>query len=490
MRIAVIDDGVDGSVFEGVTVCEDYVVSEQGQLRQRQVVEKVITNHGTTCAGIIAKYAPDAEFISISIFQHNQLHTQPSKLIAALEWCRRKRTPLIHMSIGSTFLVDYWRLKPIVADMIENNQIIVAAYHNDGRRSCPACLERVFGVVSDKEMVCDMFEIKYDSHGQTVFYASSAHHLFFTNGESCETPIANSYAAATITARAYQILKNEPPLSITPTQLFYLMNKSRKKMRFQKPDSFVEAHYLNLCQQEVLRTHLVIKSVESMPFTSIEQLGKIENIRNIVVLPDEKGYTRKQVKDLLAPIMEKGLRAVLWGGDIHDSEDEMHLSDAAVYIWDESLLSRHSIDHLHSMDRVDCPVVKFVGSRIDGLGVLCVLKQLFIDHDVECLCISDYAFSYLYDVEFCSRTPRTNVGDYIKRMYSIYNPDLILCLFEQDVSFDVDRDNVLCFRFDNDAFFPRLACQNDSIPFENEQSDCFEYAQLLYERIVKHFGYS
>ena len=71
-------------------------------------------------------------FISINIFGQRELETKCDRLVAALEWCRIKKVPLIHMSVGTRQLSDYDKVRTVIARMLQQGQIIVAAGSNKG----------------------------------------------------------------------------------------------------------------------------------------------------------------------------------------------------------------------------------------------------------------------------------------------------------------------------------------------------------------------
>ena len=102
MLIALLDDGIDLRRCPDIRLREDLSVQPDGTIRPRKTEEVIRTSHGTTCAQIIHKYAPEAEFCSLAIFLQPKLRTSPAQLLAALDWCLEKRIPLVHMSAGTT----------------------------------------------------------------------------------------------------------------------------------------------------------------------------------------------------------------------------------------------------------------------------------------------------------------------------------------------------------------------------------------------------
>ena len=147
MLIALIDDGIETSLYPNIRVKYDLSVGEDCIVRNRDAEERIITDHGTTCARTIAKYAPHAEFCSLRIFHKQELRASCAQLVAAMEWCLVARIPIVHMSLGSSQPSDYKKIRSIVARMIQQRQIIVAACSNSEVYSVPARIDRKSVVV-------------------------------------------------------------------------------------------------------------------------------------------------------------------------------------------------------------------------------------------------------------------------------------------------------------------------------------------------------
>ena len=107
MLVAVVDDGIIPEVCSIGKLCYDMTVTESGRVCPRKADELITTSHGTTVAGIIHKYAPEAEFCSIRIFSGPILKTSCKQLIAALKWCYMMKIPVINLSLGTTELDDF-----------------------------------------------------------------------------------------------------------------------------------------------------------------------------------------------------------------------------------------------------------------------------------------------------------------------------------------------------------------------------------------------
>lgn len=87
MLVAVIDGGIDQKIYPELTVKYDLVVEKNGSIRPRKKAEAILSDHGTTCARIIHKYAPEAIFCSLQVFQTAELRANIEQMTAALTWC-------------------------------------------------------------------------------------------------------------------------------------------------------------------------------------------------------------------------------------------------------------------------------------------------------------------------------------------------------------------------------------------------------------------
>jgi uncharacterized NAD-dependent epimerase/dehydratase family protein len=150
VSVAVIDSGIvapdrrDFAVREGIRFYKD----SYGALRSDGRVEDTI-GHGTACAGIIAKKAPDAAIFPIKVFG-NVLETDLDLFEAAVEWCCNHAIRVLNISLGTIGAMSIDRLKGICRRAHESGIILVAAENNRRQKSYPAAFPFVLGVTSGK----------------------------------------------------------------------------------------------------------------------------------------------------------------------------------------------------------------------------------------------------------------------------------------------------------------------------------------------------
>jgi hypothetical protein len=224
MIIALIDDGIDNNLYPELHLTYDLSV-EDDEVKLRDPKDRILTDHGTTCARIISKYAPSAEFYSLRIFHREKLTSSCEKLISALEWCLNSTIPIIHMSIGSSYMSDYKKMRSLIKKILCQNQVVVAAYSNSQEyTSTPACIKGVFGVISDHNLQDNMYYFSKKRSERYTIYASSQHILTSLSGIVTITQNTNSYAAPTVTSSVHNVLNNYAPLSLKVEQICKLLS--------------------------------------------------------------------------------------------------------------------------------------------------------------------------------------------------------------------------------------------------------------------------
>ena len=145
--IAVIDDGISEITIPNL------------EFRKKVYRKKIVDDdtviddfsHGSICASIIKKYAPNARFGSIRILNKTG-RGSIKKLIEAIKWCIKNAVKIIHLSIGTTQACDIPGLYNIVNEATEKGCIFIAACKNYSNVSFPASFRNVIGVRADETL--------------------------------------------------------------------------------------------------------------------------------------------------------------------------------------------------------------------------------------------------------------------------------------------------------------------------------------------------
>ena len=151
VRVAVIDSGIDAShprmgknVVGGVCLS----IGPQSGVVSRPDFEDV-AGHGTACAGIIVKKAPQAELYAVRVFDRS-LSADGRCLVAALRWAIEHGMDVVNLSLGTTDVAFRDELSEVCSEAAEARMILIAAEHNGGVESYPALLSQVIGVTAGK----------------------------------------------------------------------------------------------------------------------------------------------------------------------------------------------------------------------------------------------------------------------------------------------------------------------------------------------------
>lgn len=166
--------------------------------------------HGTACAGIIARKAPDAVLHPIKVFSR-ELVSESAVLAAAIRWCVEHQVQVVNLSLGTT---DEGA-RPVLqkaADLAASEGIfLVAATSNTGDPSYPAALGNVFGVAGGK--VYGRFDFHFDPRLPVEFIARGDRQRLIWLGDTQVFMGGTSFAAPHITAIIALLLEYEPTIT-------------------------------------------------------------------------------------------------------------------------------------------------------------------------------------------------------------------------------------------------------------------------------------
>ena len=423
MLIAVIDDGIDAHrLLESGKLKEDLIVDDGAdEIRERTGTDAMIAFHGTTCARIIERYAKDACFISLCIFEDSSLKTNSGKLIMALEWCLKRKIPLIHMSVGTRQLADYSKLRHAVARILQKGQVIVAAQSNGGSYTMPACFGGVIGVKADKNLKneCICF-CDFDKGIQLV--ASSLHDLGTKEGGMERTQIANSYAAPAVTAAVCRILEAYPVGPVYAPQVFQMLANGKSYSAF-KPDFVEDAVILNLASAPLEKDSFFF-SYTDITMGFFEDCSRKEGMdvrkRCLIVIPSQNRDDNEKAFRLIQKNLDL-FYGILYCGVIQlqtESGKEIPLlwseSDCGILKWMQTERKKEN----------ECPIVHIESQDDTDAKLVCELQQKFLNEGYGCVTASSQAYSYLYGFEYIP--PDTKSDRMIQYLEEVYQPDLII----------------------------------------------------------------
>jgi subtilisin len=146
IRVAVIDSGWDRGLAEPrVLPGVGFVDPDDDFALARNDDDADVLGHGTACADLVLRIAPDARVIPVKVFG-KVLETSPGTLHAALMWALEAGVQVINVSLGTRLEGTLHPLYAACEKARRAGIIIVAAGHNANDWSYPAIFENVIGV--------------------------------------------------------------------------------------------------------------------------------------------------------------------------------------------------------------------------------------------------------------------------------------------------------------------------------------------------------
>ena len=231
IRIAIVDSGID-EAHSGVNHISGGVciqVSNAGEIVFSNE-HSDCAGHGTACAGIICKKAPNAELFSVRIFDAS-LTADGRALIAAIQWCIDNKMDVVNLSLGTTDVTLKEPLRKVCRDARKAGLILVAAESNDGRESYPALFPEVIGVTGGAIYEPDGFY--YHKHQPIECVARGDKQRVCWLGGKHIMAGGTSFAAPHITGIVARILQQHPKSSVQKIRLL-LQKLSLKEHKMQQ----------------------------------------------------------------------------------------------------------------------------------------------------------------------------------------------------------------------------------------------------------------
>lgn len=211
--VAVIDSGVDpahpavGSVERAVALSWDRdreeVVYEDGP-------HEDLFGHGTACAGIIRRAAPDCRIWSVRVLGE-RLSGKGIVFAAGLEWAIEQGARVINLSL-STGREDYYGMFHEIADMaFFAGVVLVCAVNNVPSPTYPSQFASVISVAAHDGT--DPFSIDCNPKPPVEFGAPGIEIPVPWLGGSTIRSTGNSFAAPHVTGLVARILSKHPQLT-------------------------------------------------------------------------------------------------------------------------------------------------------------------------------------------------------------------------------------------------------------------------------------
>lgn len=227
VRVCVIDSGIEPDhTMIGRIDGSWAVTGEPGALRVEEAEHADACGHGTACAGVIRRVAPECELYSVRVLGEGFSGTG-EMLLAGLRWAVGQRFDVINMSLSTTKVKFTEQLRALADEAFFRRCAIVASAHNTPVESFPWRFSSVISVGSHGERDPDLY--LYNPTPPVEFFAKGQNvRVAWLGGRSLRTT-GNSFATPYISGLCARILSKHPQLTVF--QLKSLLYQSAANVR-------------------------------------------------------------------------------------------------------------------------------------------------------------------------------------------------------------------------------------------------------------------
>lgn len=235
VSVAIIDSGIDA---EHSDLQEKIKESVEAQRDDKRIIFEPSTSgdsagHGTACAGIIAKIAPEAEIYSIKVLGAGGLGDGQA-FLAGLEYAIKKRYRVINLSLGTTKPQFFAPLHDLLDRAYQSGCIVVAAANNLPQPSFPSVFSSsLISVIKSAETDPYNFGFHYGEIIELTAPGVNVRTAWLGNGYRNLT--GNSFACPHIVGIIALLLESCPDL--TPfqvkTALYAIAKKNQEKQAIE-----------------------------------------------------------------------------------------------------------------------------------------------------------------------------------------------------------------------------------------------------------------
>lgn len=215
VRVCVVDSGVERNhPMVGPIAHAWRVFKEDGRVHVEETDEGDACGHGTACAGIIRRTAPDCELSSVRVLGE-RFSGSGDVLLAGIRWAVRRRFDVVNLSLSTTSDRFAEELRKLADEAYFQGTVIVASAHNTRVESFPWRFSSVISVGSHQED--DPCLHIYNPEPPVEFFAPGQKVQVAWLGGTSIRSSGNSFATPFIAGLCARILSSRPRL--TPFQV-------------------------------------------------------------------------------------------------------------------------------------------------------------------------------------------------------------------------------------------------------------------------------
>jgi subtilisin family serine protease len=237
MRVCIVDSGVENDHPAVNGAVRGGIVVEKGPdgLVVKEEAHEDLFGHGTACAGIIHKLAPEAELYSARVLNQN-LKGGGDALVMGVEWAVENKMNVINLSLSTRKKEHVDALHDLADEAYFNNVVIVASANNMPVFSYPWLFGTVISVASHSEK--DPFTFYYNPEPPVEFTAPGVDLDLAWSGKSWSVGTGNSYATPHISGIVALILSKHPSLTVFQLKnvLYYTSRNVREALKARREE--------------------------------------------------------------------------------------------------------------------------------------------------------------------------------------------------------------------------------------------------------------
>ncbi len=212
VRVCVVDSGVDADHPLVGAVASAWAVTDDGTggLTVVPSTDGDACGHGTACAGIIRRLAPECELHSLRVLGQRGTGSG-AMLLAGLRWAVRQGYDVINLSLSTTRAQFAEQLRALTDDAFFQRTAIVASAHNTPIESYPWRFASVISVGSHPHADPELH--LYNPNPPVEFFApGQGVEVAWLGGQTIRST-GNSYATPHIAGRCAAILSKHPRMT-------------------------------------------------------------------------------------------------------------------------------------------------------------------------------------------------------------------------------------------------------------------------------------
>ncbi|HSL56693.1 MAG TPA: S8 family serine peptidase [Acidimicrobiales bacterium] len=214
VRVAIVDSGIEAD-HPDLDDCVDrdggveMVVEPDGTVSERRGAHDDDVGHGTACAGIIHRIAPEASITSVKVLGPG-LTGKAVAFLGGLTWAVQQGFDVINLSLGTTRREWAHPFHEICDRAYFQGSVVVTAANNLPRTSFPSLYASVVSVASS--LSTDPFRFHHNPDPPTEFLAPGVNVEVSWRAGGRITATGNSYAAPHIAGIVALIRSKHPEL--------------------------------------------------------------------------------------------------------------------------------------------------------------------------------------------------------------------------------------------------------------------------------------